>query len=58
MRRFWMAAALLCATADAPAQAGPAEEAQRLYAAFVEAQNTNDLQRVRRLLLDSPNFLG
>ena len=57
MRRFWMAAALLCATAGAPAQAGPAEEAQRLHAAFVEAQNANDLRRVRSLLLDGPTFL-
>ncbi len=57
MRRLWMAAALLYAMANTPALAGPAEEAQRLYAAFVEAQNAHDLQQVRSLLLDSPGFL-
>ncbi|WP_431272197.1 hypothetical protein [Dankookia sp. P2] len=39
------------------AAAGPAEEARRLYADFVVAQNANDLARVRGLLLDSPGFL-
>src|SRR4051794_39623093 len=51
-----MAITLLAGLAG-QAAAGPAEEAQRLYADFVAAQNANDLARVRSLLLDSPGFL-
>lgn len=51
-----MALALLAGLAR-PAAAGPADDAQRLYADFVAAQNANDLARVRGLLLDSPRFL-
>jgi ketosteroid isomerase-like protein len=56
MRVMIMAVALLAGLAG-QAAAGPAEEAQRLYAEFVAAQNANDLARVRGLLLDSPRFL-
>ena len=55
MRRMSLVlAATLLAT---PAIAGPAEEARRVYAEFVEAQNAHDLQRVRGLFIDSPHFL-
>src|SRR3954462_1079047 len=56
MRSMIMAIALLAGLAG-QAAAGPAEEARRLYADFVAAQNANDLARVRGLLLDSPRFL-
>jgi ketosteroid isomerase-like protein len=56
MRSMIMAIALLAGLAGRAA-AGPAEEARRLYADFVAAQNANALARVRGLLLDSPSFL-
>ncbi|TDH59748.1 hypothetical protein E2C06_25785 [Dankookia rubra] len=56
MRVVIMAVALLAGLAS-PAAAGPAEEARRLYAGFIAAQNANDLTGVRSLLLDSPRFL-
>src|SRR3954447_11216778 len=56
MRVMVLAIALLAGLAGR-ATAGPAEEARRLYAEFVAAQNANDLARVRSLLLDSPRFL-
>ena len=56
MRVMFMAIALLAGLAGRAA-AGPAEEARRLYADFVAAQNANDLAGVRGLLLDSPRFL-
>ena len=56
MRIMILAIALLAGLAGRAA-AGPAEEARRLYADFVAAQNANDLARVRGLLLDSPRFL-
>jgi ketosteroid isomerase-like protein len=56
MRRLLLVVVLLAGLA-APAAAGPAEEAARLYAAFVAAQNANDLARVRALLLDGDRFL-
>ena len=56
MRVMIMAIALLAGLAGRAA-AGPAEEARRLYADFVAAQNANDLAGVRGLLLDSPRFL-
>lgn len=40
-----------------PAQAGPAEEARRLYASFVAAQNAHDFAAVRATLLEGPRFL-
>lgn len=57
MRSMVMAVVALLAGLAGPAAARPAEEAQRLYADFVAAQNANDLVRVRGLLLDSPRFL-
>jgi hypothetical protein len=55
MRR---ASLILAATLlAAPAIAGPAEEARRVYAEFVAAQNAHDLERVRGLFVDSPHFL-
>ncbi|WP_158292250.1 DUF4440 domain-containing protein [Paracraurococcus ruber] len=43
-------ACLILLLAAPPALAGPAEEARRLYAAFVAAQNAHDLGAVRALL--------
>jgi ketosteroid isomerase-like protein len=40
-----------------PALAGPAEEARRVYAEFVAAQNAHDLGRVRSLLVEDRRFL-
>src|SRR3954449_11525604 len=57
MRKSLFAAAFFHLALGMPAFAGPAEEAQRIYDRFVEAQNAHDLQRVRGLLLDSPSFL-
>ena len=37
--------------------AGPAEEAQTLYARFAAAQNARDLERVKATLSASPRFL-
>jgi hypothetical protein len=56
MRIMILAIALLAGLAGRAA-AGSAEEARRLYADFVAAQNANDLAGVRGLLLDSPRFL-
>ena len=39
------------------AWASPTEEMRMLYARFVAAQNTRDLDHVRAVLLDSPTFL-
>ncbi|MDO9710816.1 hypothetical protein [Paracraurococcus lichenis] len=57
MGKLCSALALCLAAAAAPAAAGPAEEAERLYARFVAVQNAHDLERLRGLLLDSPRFL-
>ena len=56
MRRLSMILALLTGLSG-PALASPTEEAERLYAAFVQAQNAGDLAGVRGLLWDSPHFL-
>jgi len=39
------------------AHADPAAEARALYNRFVAAENTNDFDAVRSVLLDSPEFL-
>ncbi len=51
--------ALIAAVATVPSAwaAAPADEVRALYARFLEAQNARDLPRVRRVLLDSPDFL-
>ena len=60
-KRLMTALALLAgalgSAAPPPASAGPAEEARRLYGAFVAAQNAHDFAAVRATLLDSPRFL-
>lgn len=50
-------ALLIGLVAGQPAQAGPAEEARRLYAAFVAAQNAHDFNGVRATLLEGERFL-
>jgi hypothetical protein len=51
-----LALALVCGLSLA-AQAAPADEARRLYAAFVAGQNRHDFAAVRATLLASPEFL-
>ena len=57
MRTFPIVLALAAGLSASPALAGPAEEARRLYAEFVTAQNAHDLDRVRSLFVASPSFL-
>jgi ketosteroid isomerase-like protein len=57
MRKLRIALALGSALAVQPVLAGPAEEAQRVYAEFVAAQNAHDLDRVRGLFLPGERFL-
>lgn len=59
MRRALLGLLLLGLAAPVPArpQAPAAEEARRLYARFVAAQNAHDFDAVRATLLDSPRFL-
>lgn len=60
MRRTLLGLLLLLGLAAPPAsraQAPPAEEARRLYARFVAAQNAHDFDAVRATLFDSPHFL-
>jgi len=48
---------ILAALGHEAASAGPREEVRATYERFVVAQNAHDLDRVRALLLDSPQFL-
>lgn len=52
-----MLALVASLAASAAAWASPAEEVRALYARFVAAQNSHDLDHVRAVLLDSPTFL-
>lgn len=56
MRRIMLALALFPMLGAAPLRAGPAEEAQALYARFVAAQNAHDFAAVRATLLDDARF--
>lgn len=57
MHRLLSVLLLALGLAAGRAEAGPAEEARRLYAEFVEAQNAHDFERLRGLLLPSERFL-
>jgi uncharacterized protein (TIGR02246 family) len=59
MLKFASIILVILATVGATSVAGanPAEEAQALYRQFAAAQNARDLETVRSLLLDSPQFL-
>ncbi|OYX25106.1 MAG: hypothetical protein B7Z10_07375, partial [Rhodobacterales bacterium 32-66-7] len=50
-------ALLLALCLALPAAADPEAEIRALYAAFVAAQNARDIDAVRPLLSDSPDFL-
>lgn len=55
--RLAAATLVLAVAASGRAFADPGAEARALYERFVAAQNAHDLQAVRALLLDSPQFL-
>jgi hypothetical protein len=57
MFRHALAAFILGVWFVTPAKAGPGEEARRIYAAFVAAQNAHDFAGLRDTLLDQPEFL-
>jgi hypothetical protein len=58
MNRIVWALALVAAIVTASgAVAAPADEARAVYQQFAAAQNMRDLEKVRALLLDSPEFL-
>ncbi|WP_207541126.1 nuclear transport factor 2 family protein [Sabulicella rubraurantiaca] len=58
MRQIAFTAVLLSGLGTTPALAVlPEEEARRLYAEFVSAQNAHDLERVRGLFAAGPGFL-
>jgi hypothetical protein len=48
---------LLAVCAGSGVRAGTDEDVRALYSRFAAAQNARDLDQVRTLLLDSPNFL-
>lgn len=54
---IWTFAAVLCLAAPDAARADPKEKALALYQRFASAQNAHDLDSVRRLLTDGPDFL-
>lgn len=55
MRRIMALA--IAVTLGGPALAGPQEEVRALYETFAAAQNARDLEGVRAVLSDSPDFL-
>jgi ketosteroid isomerase-like protein len=59
MKAAIVAIVLLAAVLTAPGTtaADPSDAARALYGQFAAAQNMRDLEKVRSLLLDSPNFL-
>ena len=57
MRRFLMALAAATLLVGSPAGAGTPEEVRATYERFAAAQNAHDLDAVREVLLDSPQFL-
>jgi Domain of unknown function (DUF4440) len=57
MKRTLAVLTLVAAFAPSATWAGPTEEARAIYDRFVAAQNARDLDKVRPLLLDSPQFL-
>ena len=52
-----VATAVLALALTGAAHADPAAEARALYNRFVAAENANDFDAVRSVLLDSPEFL-
>ena len=52
-----VALAAACALAASPARAVPDEEIRRVFDEFIVAQNAHDVDGVRKLLSDSPDFL-
>ena len=52
-----VAIAVLALALTGTAHANPATEARALYDRFVAAENANDFDAVRSVLLDSPQFL-
>lgn len=58
MRAATIALAICIALLAPPrAMASPSEDVREVYRQFVTAQNMHDIEKVRSLLLDSPNFL-